>query len=238
MSEAALETISGLTLTSDNYSEAIELLKNRYGNPQMLINTYMVKFVKLEVITKSSDITKLQSLYNQVETGIRNLRTLNVNPESYGSLLVPVLTSKLPADLRTTFARKFQDGVWDLTEMLIIFRRELEAKERAFSTSNFSSGDKNQGRFTSSALFTSNKNLCVFCNGNHASSKCRKVSNPKARKEILFKNKVCFICFSSEHYSSQCTSTYRCKKCEGRHHISICLKDNSQHNSYQNSSNH
>ena len=33
LSEAALETISGLTLTSDNYSEAIELLKNRYGNP-------------------------------------------------------------------------------------------------------------------------------------------------------------------------------------------------------------
>ena len=51
LSKAALETISGLTLTSDNYSEAIELLKNRYGNPQMLINTYMEMFVKLEVIT-------------------------------------------------------------------------------------------------------------------------------------------------------------------------------------------
>ena len=41
----ALETISGLTLSSQNYSEAIDLLKNHYGNPQALINSYMEQFV-------------------------------------------------------------------------------------------------------------------------------------------------------------------------------------------------
>ena len=38
LSESAFETISGLTLTSDNYVEAIKLLQNRYGNHQALIN--------------------------------------------------------------------------------------------------------------------------------------------------------------------------------------------------------
>ena len=71
------------------------------------------------------------------------------------------------------------------------------------------------------------------------------MSNPKARKDILFKNKVCFICFLQGHFSSRCTSPYRCRKCEGRHHISICLKDTmdqpsqkSSNHSFSNSSSH
>ena len=157
-----------------------------------------------------------------------------------------MLKTKLPGDLRTRFARTFNHGKWDLTEMMEIFKKELEAKECAFATINCKSRDKNSSQFTSSALFNnSEKNLCIFCGGTHTSSKCRKVSNPKARKDILFKNKVCLICFLQGHFSSRCTSQYRCRKCEGRHHISICLKDtmdqpsqNSSNHSFSNSSNH
>ena len=42
----------------------------------------MDKFVQLEVITKSSDITRLRKVCNQVETDIRNLKTFDVHPES------------------------------------------------------------------------------------------------------------------------------------------------------------
>ena len=38
LSESAFETISGLTVTSDNYAEAIKLLQKRYGNHQVLMN--------------------------------------------------------------------------------------------------------------------------------------------------------------------------------------------------------
>ena len=44
----AYETVSGLALTNQNYLEAVKLLKQRYGNPQLFINTYMEQFVKLE----------------------------------------------------------------------------------------------------------------------------------------------------------------------------------------------
>ena len=42
----------------------------------------MDKFVHLEVITKSNDIARLRKVYNQVETDIRNLKTLEIHPES------------------------------------------------------------------------------------------------------------------------------------------------------------
>ena len=130
----ALETISGLTLSSQNYSEAIDLLKNRYENPQTFINSYMEQFVNLETVTKTNDVIRLRKLFNKVENRMQNLRSLGVDSGNYGKLLAPVLNSKLPSDMRTLFARKFSGKVWNLDEMLKIFRCELEAKEQASLT--------------------------------------------------------------------------------------------------------
>ena len=57
--KSAHDTISGLAPTNQNYLEAVQLLKNRYGNPQLLINTYMEQFVQLDKIKKSNDIIRL-----------------------------------------------------------------------------------------------------------------------------------------------------------------------------------
>ena len=85
----ALETISWLTLSSQNYSEAIDLLKNRYGNPQTLINSYMEQFVNLETVTKTNDVIRLRKLLNKVENSMRNLRNLGVDSDNYEKFLVP-----------------------------------------------------------------------------------------------------------------------------------------------------
>ena len=50
------------------------------------------------------------------------------------SLLAPVLNSKLPSEVRTLFARKFSGKLWNLDEVLEIFRCELEVKEQASLT--------------------------------------------------------------------------------------------------------
>ena len=42
--------MSGLSLSASNYVEAIESLKDRYGNSQVLISGYMKKFVLLPKI--------------------------------------------------------------------------------------------------------------------------------------------------------------------------------------------
>ena len=41
LSPSASKCISGLTTTAENYNEAVELLKQRYGNTQVLINPHM-----------------------------------------------------------------------------------------------------------------------------------------------------------------------------------------------------
>ena len=115
-------SINWLSLSSSNYNEAVELLKQRYGNTQMLINAHMKKFVKLPVIKNNNDINDLRLLYDQTESSVRNLKSLNVDSSGYGTLLVSLINDKLPFHLRQCIAKKFDNEVWDLNEMLKILK--------------------------------------------------------------------------------------------------------------------
>ena len=83
---------------------------------------YMEQFVNLETVTKSNDEICLRKLFHSM----RNLQSLDVYSDNYGRLLLPILNSKLPSDMRTLFARKISETLWDLDE--------LGAKEQASLT--------------------------------------------------------------------------------------------------------
>ena len=48
-------------------------------------------FVQLPVITNNNDVFGLRNLYDQVESSVRNLKSLQVDTSGYGALLVPLL---------------------------------------------------------------------------------------------------------------------------------------------------
>ena len=82
----ALITISGFSLSTENYKEAIKLLKECYANPQLIISNHMAKLLGLNTFNDSNDITKLRALYDQIETNIRSLDVLGIKPEQFGLL--------------------------------------------------------------------------------------------------------------------------------------------------------
>ena len=45
-------------------------------------------------------------------------------------------------------------------------------------------------------------------------------------------NGRCFTCFQNKHLASACKSNYKCHKCNGRHHISICTFSRQRTNNY------
>ena len=129
--DSAKLKISGLSLSSENYKEAIDLLKQCYGNTQVLINAFVKKFVQLPAVQNSNNVECLRLFYDQVETSVQNLKTLGVEISTYDSLLIPLLTEKLSNDLRLRIARKFNNDVWELSEILNLVNNDLEAKERS-----------------------------------------------------------------------------------------------------------
>ena len=62
----------------------------------------------------------------------------------------------------------------------------------------------------------------MFCDENHYAKRCVKITDPHARTRFLSSNGHCFICFEKSHVASSCKQNYKCNKCNGRHHISIC----------------
>ena len=58
---------------------------------------------------------------------------MGVEAKQYGSLLVPVLLSKVPQELRLIISREFDTGNWSLDELLKVFKTEVEARERCNS---------------------------------------------------------------------------------------------------------
>ena len=54
----------------------------------------MESLVKLPAVRDVNNVTSLRKIYDRVESSIRNLKSVGINPDSYGSLLTPLLTKK------------------------------------------------------------------------------------------------------------------------------------------------
>ena len=183
------------------------------------------------------NIKGLRKLHDMVEAHVRGLRALGVPAKSYGGggLLTLVLVNKLPPEIRLIVSTT---GRWDLDVVMKILEREVHARERASSTGASTAPPpppKMQPRTpTAAALVASNSgsdsgsSSCVYCGQSHMSSSCTIVTDVAARKDTLHKAGRCYICLQKHHRCKYCRSNISCRKCRGRHHFSICLRQSSQ----------
>ena len=115
---SASDCIFGLSLTVPNYKEAVNILKGRYANPQVIISTHIESFLKLPVVRDLNNVASVRNIYDRTESSIRNLKSVGINPDSYGCLLAPLLIEKLSSELRMVVARKRSDEIWNLEELI------------------------------------------------------------------------------------------------------------------------
>ena len=65
------------------------------------------------------------------------------------------------------------------------------------------------------------KKCCVYCKGDHYSASCEWVNTMVGRREVLLKEE-CFLCLMSGHCTNQCSSNQKSRKCNRKHHQSLC----------------
>ena len=68
----------------------INILRDRFGKPQLLISYHMVALLKLAIVSSVPGTKKLRDLYDNSEITIQSLKALGIESESFGNLLVPV----------------------------------------------------------------------------------------------------------------------------------------------------
>ena len=221
---AALSAITGLALTEPNYANAVDILKGRFGNKQLIISSHMEAFLKLKPVTALSDIKGMRAALDKVEIQVRALQALAIESDQYGGLLIPIFMAKLPDELRLIVSREHKDD-WKLDSVLQAVKSEVEARERCNIRPSTERPPVKKRYSTGSALLSRNQEEfnCLFCKGAHRASDCRVVTNVDQRKDILKKQGRCFICLRrGGHMARNCDSKIQCFGCQGRHHLAVC----------------
>ena len=103
----ALAAISGLKLNSENYKEALDILIDRYRNPQVLISARIETLVKINKVKNMENLEVLRKRYNVIENCIRHLESLKTGSSTYGYLLIPLLKEKTPGELNMFISQNF-----------------------------------------------------------------------------------------------------------------------------------
>ncbi|KAK6181728.1 hypothetical protein SNE40_009525 [Patella caerulea] len=105
----ARTSIAGLSLTLDNYSNAIAILKRKYGNRQRIISRHTADLVNIPVISDVNNYRDLRRLYDKLEANIQSLDAMGIQSSAYGTILSSVIMSKLPHELKVVINREVKD---------------------------------------------------------------------------------------------------------------------------------
>ncbi|XP_060593550.1 uncharacterized protein LOC132748019 [Ruditapes philippinarum] len=232
---SAAQVIQGFALTNANYIQAVDLLKERFGQTHKIIHAYIQ--VLLNLPAPSNTLHSMRNYIDNLEAYIRGLESLGQNQNTYGTLLVPVIIDKLPAEIRKSLARENGSDELLLETLRKALYRELNIMEAGQTTDDLTVYRTTASFFTGArqktgtgSLVTQNsaretfddQEQCIFCNEFHNAKDCTEVTDKRARKDIIRNKHLCFNCLNIHHQVINCPSNYRCFKCRRKHHTSIC----------------
>ena len=106
--------IAGFALTDENYEAAVQLLEDRFANPQMIISSRMDALLKLDAVSDILDVGKIRHLYNSMDVHIQSLRNSKASSETFWTLLPPLLLAKIPEEMRLLISRKVGKDNWEM----------------------------------------------------------------------------------------------------------------------------
>jgi hypothetical protein len=84
----------------------------------------MDELLKLQVCNDRPNA--LRSFYDKVSVHVRGLNSLGLSSDQYGSLLIPIIMSKLPNNIQIQIARKVNSDSWKISELLEVIKVEIE----------------------------------------------------------------------------------------------------------------
>ncbi|KAL6735613.1 hypothetical protein Aduo_006035 [Ancylostoma duodenale] len=246
--------IRGLGMTEDSYINAINLLHHRYHRPNFTRNALVNKLKDIKPATESAQSQR--NTFSMISAIMIQLDKLEDNSES--TVVMQLIRDKFPEYIRTKLAkRQHKHGTtWKTSQLLAALDGIIEQQEAVsdFRQSHSESVSmvaqrsppisRTRQRYRSrspsqesyrrlSKHYTNpfDLNRCCFCDSkNHESKHCRNVTSPSARRRIMTRQELCWVCFKRGHKSYRCRNP-PCRRCGKDHHTSLCLDSRQQRQS-------
>ena len=80
----------------------------------------MEALTKIPKVASTSEVKRLRSLYDTVESHVRGLESMEISSEMYGCFLTPIIMQKLPEEFRIAISRNLESETWDLKEIPVL----------------------------------------------------------------------------------------------------------------------
>lgn len=103
---SAAQAIAGIPVTDSCYNDALEILKRRFGNVEIMEHEYLQNFRILNHVSSSSNVSALPKLLDMVELNRRGPHSLGMPQSSYAAMLYDVLLRVIPADIPVDHYKK------------------------------------------------------------------------------------------------------------------------------------
>ncbi|KRY44072.1 hypothetical protein T03_4913, partial [Trichinella britovi] len=244
----ARNAIEGIPLTPENYTQAVDILKKRFGWPRQVIREHLAALWR-EPACREMTAQGIQSLVDEVTKHLRCLTALDRDPFAgrltASEVLMPMLLDKFPppALIRawdTNIGRdaaEEEDNLQNFLEFvqwqagLLSKSRREETKQSASRSeqrtpsSKPSRPDRRYGdriRSTAAALAVVAVKGCPFFSGGHKAEECEKFQQAdlSVRRDMARIKEVCFRCLETGHMAKGCRAGQPCgvDGCRQLHH--------------------
>ena len=232
LSGEARQAVSGVLLSNENYSLVVELLRERYGDAQIVVNSHYVELTNLKLAPNTAK--GLRTLYEHIEKDLRSLEALDENIDQ--NIFISMITSKIPKEVLILLElQKGARNKWTVGELRELFSNYVVARERAEQNHYTAKGETREDYYKSmvssaEALIVGSQAVggkvenrfsanCRFCNASHWSDECTKYDTTEKRKQKI--KGCCFKCLrqGQGHGTKDCPKRVLCAYCNKRNHL-------------------
>ncbi|KRY06836.1 hypothetical protein T12_3079, partial [Trichinella patagoniensis] len=243
----ARNAIEGIPLTPENYTQAVDILKKRFGRPRLVIREHLAALWR-EPACREMTAQGIQSLVDEVTKHLCCLAALDRDPFAgrlpASEVLMPMLLDKFPPALIRAWdtnigpdAAEEEDKLQKFLEFaqwqagLLAKSKREETKpsasrsEQRTPSSKSSRLEQRYGdrvRSTAAALAVVAAKGCPFCGGGHKAGECERFQQAylSGRKDMARIKGVCFRCLETGHMAKGCREDRPCgvDGCRQLHH--------------------
>ena len=126
----AQQAVQGLSMTTHHYNIACQILEDRFGWKERIIFTHVQKLLH-GTIPSNFSVSILWKLYDDLLTHTRSLESLGIDGDKYGVILMSLILSRLPQDIRLEWSRETKGKENDLKFLLEFLKGEIQRRERS-----------------------------------------------------------------------------------------------------------
>ncbi|XP_073956369.1 uncharacterized protein [Choristoneura fumiferana] len=221
-------------VTENNYMQAWDILKKRYGNKRIIVNS-ILKRLFMQKKLNSQSASQLKSLLDNTTECLNSLKNLQISTDSWDPIIIFLVVQKLDSESHKDWEEYAHKDNSEELPTWSDFIKFLEAKFRTLELITASSSAPRERATFKERTFhvanTSNEKSCLMCKDNHTLSHCKDFTKmlPTDRCEYVKNNKLCFNCLAPGHGVFKCRVPLSCRICRKRHHSLVHVFKSNDH---------